>query len=167
MRLIDNTRTYVSDDREFAIFYETWRTPVRKGLALAIGDVGLADEAVDEALTRALTNWHKIREYERPEAWLFRVGINWARGVFRKRRYVLLSDLEPAAGVSFDPLPDPELITAIGRLPLKLRAPVVARYYLDLSVDQIAEGLDIPAGTVKSRLSRALARLGRELGESS
>lgn len=162
--MIDNTR--LTSDRDFAVFYETWRPPIRKGLALALGDVALADEAVDEAMTRALTNWHKIRDYERPEAWLFRVGINWARGVFRKRRYVLLSDLEPAAGASFDPLPDPELIAAIGRLPLKLRAPVVARYYLDLSVDQIAEGLGIPAGTVKSRLSRALGRLGRELGES-
>lgn len=165
--MIDNQRAPATDDREFVEFYETWRPPVRKGLALALGDVGLADEAVDEAMTRALTHWHKISSYERPEAWLFRVGLNWARGVFRKRRYELLSDLEPISGTSYDPVPDPELIAAIGRLPLKLRAPVVARYYFDLSVDQIADGLDIPAGTVKSRLSRALGRLGRELGESS
>jgi DNA-directed RNA polymerase specialized sigma24 family protein len=48
---------------------------------------------------------------------------------------------------------------------LKLRAVVVARYHLDFSTAEVAEALGIPEGTVKSRLSRALNQLGRELGE--
>lgn len=152
---------------EFTVFYERWRTPVRRGLAMALGDVALADEAVDEALTRALAHWETIREYERPDGWLYRVGLNWARGMFRKRRFELLSDLAADSQSFHDPLPDPDLIEAVGRLSVKLRSVVVARYYLDLSTFEVAEALEIPEGTVKSRLSRALTRLARELGDPS
>ena len=102
--------------------------------------------------------------YDRPEGWLYRVGLNWARGVFRKRRYELLSDLTTNPHSTADPLPDPDLIEALGRLSLKLRSVVVARYYLDWSTSEVAEALEIPEGTVKSCLSRALQRLARELG---
>lgn len=163
--LVDENRVSVTVEEDFTAFYEKWRSPVRRGLAIALGNVGLADEAVDEALTRALTHWEKVSGYERPEGWLYRVGLNWARGVFRKRRYELLSELEPDAQSSVDPLPDPDLIEAVGRLSLNLRSVVVARYYLDLSTAEVAVSLEIPEGTVKSRLSRALERLARDLGE--
>lgn len=163
--MVDQNRLSVTAEEEFTAFYEKWRSPVRRGLAMVLGNVGLADEAVDEAMTRALTHWERVSEYERPEGWLYRVGLNWARGVFRKRRYELLSELEPDARSSVDPLPDPDLIEAVGRLSLKLRSVVVARYYLDLSTAEVAESLEIPEGTVKSRLSRALERLARDLGD--
>jgi RNA polymerase sigma-70 factor (ECF subfamily) len=44
---------------------------------------------------------------------------------------------------------------------------VVARYYLDLSTSEVAETLEIPEGTVKSRLSRALKKLARDLGDAT
>ncbi len=97
--------------------------------------------------------------------WLYRVGLNWARGVFRKRRYELLADLEPSLRSANDPLPDPDLIEALGRLSLKLRSVVVARYYLDMSTSEVSETLEISEGTVKSRLSRALMRLAQDLGD--
>ena len=162
--LVDGKHAAVTADPEFALFYEQWRPQVRRGLALTLGDVGLADEAVDEAMTRALASWDKIRHYDRPDGWLYRVGLNWARGVFRKRRYELLADLEPTHHRIHDHLPDPDLIEAVARLSLKLRTVVVARYYLDLSTSEVADALEVPEGTVKSRLSRALQRLARDLG---
>lgn len=164
--LVDGKNTARTVEEELTAFHEKWRLPVRRGLAMALGNVALADEAVDEAMARAVAHWEKVREYERPEGWLFRVGLNWARGVFRKRRYELLTDM-PSLQTSGDPLPDPDLIEAIGRLSLKLRSVVVARYYLDLSTTEVAETMDIPEGTVKSRLSRALKKLARALGEST
>jgi RNA polymerase sigma factor (sigma-70 family) len=162
--LVDGKHAAVTADPEFTLFYEQWRPQVRRGLALTLGDVGLADEAVDEAMTRALASWDKLRDYDRPDGWLYRVGLNWARGVFRKRRYELLADLEPTHHSSHDLLPDHDLIEAVARLSLKLRAVVVARYYLDLSTSEVAEALEVPEGTVKSRLSRALQKLARDLG---
>lgn len=165
--MVDGNHTSVTAEDEFTAIYEEWRSPIRRGLALALGDIGLADEAVDEAMTRALTHWEQVSGYERPEGWLYRVGLNWARGIFRKRRYELLSDLEPSLRSSDDPLPDPDLIEAVGRLSLTLRSVVVARYYLDLSTSEVAETLEIPEGTVKSRLSRALKKLARDLGDAT
>lgn len=157
----------VTAEDGFEAFYQRWHSPIRRSLALALGDVGLADEAIDEAMTRALARWDVLSAYDHPEGWLYRVGLNWARGVFRKRRYELLSDLDTNSQTREDPVPDPDLIGAVGRLSLRLRAVVVARYYLDFSTAEVAEALDIPEGTVKSRLSRALDQLGRELGEVS
>lgn len=156
-------RSLVTSD--FEVFYSTWRDPLRRALALATGDTAMADEAVDEAMTRALGAWPKIKDYDRPEGWVYRVGLNWARGRYRKRRYELLSSIDLERPGAFDP-PDLDLIEAVGSLPPRLREVVVARYYLDWSVAEVASAAQIPEGTVKSRLARALARLSKTLGES-
>lgn len=104
--MVDSKYGSVMAEKEFTVFYERWRTPVRRVLAIALGGVVLADEAIDEAMTRALAHWDRLRDYERPDGWLYRVGLIWVRGTFRKRRYELLSDLEPDSHSSHDPLPD-------------------------------------------------------------
>ncbi|MEN8115219.1 MAG: sigma factor-like helix-turn-helix DNA-binding protein [Actinomycetota bacterium] len=154
----------MTTEEDFGGFYDVHRTPIKRALALALGNVALADEAVDEAMTRAVTQWDKIREYDRPEGWVYRVGLNWARGVFRKRRYEILTDIDLDTELPGVPLPDTDVIEAVGRLSMRLRSVVVARYYLDWSTADVAQALEIPEGTVKSRLARALNRLGRELG---
>lgn len=164
---MDEAKVFVSDGpigvTDFADFYATWRDPIRRAVALATGDAAMADEAVDEAMTRALTEWPQIAGYERPEGWVYRVGLNWARGRYRKRRYELLTSLEPDRPGEFDP-PDLDVIAAVGSLSVRLREVVIARYYLDWSTADVASALQIPEGTVKSRLSRALAHLARDLG---
>lgn len=152
--------------REFTEFYDQWRDPIRRALALAIGDITLADEAVDEAMTRAVASWNKIHRYDRPEGWVYRVGLNYSRGLFRKRRYEIVTQLDPELMPTDAALPDVDVIAAVGRLSSRLRPVVVARYYLDWSTAEVADALHIPEGTVKSRLSRALSRLARDLGGS-
>jgi len=152
--------------REFTEFYDQWRDPIRRALALAIGDITLADEAVDEAMTRAVASWNKIHMYDRPEGWVYRVGLNYSRGLFRKRRYEIVTQLDPELMPTDAAFPDVDVIAAVGRLSSRLRPVVVARYYLDWSTAEVADALHIPEGTVKSRLSRALSRLARDLGGS-
>jgi RNA polymerase sigma-70 factor (ECF subfamily) len=140
-------------------FYRSHRDRLCRALDLTIRDSDLAAEAVDEAMTRAAQRWETVGAYDSPEGWVYRVALNWATSVFRRRRPL------PWRGEGlWDTLPDPDVSRAVAGLPVKLRTVVVARYYLDWSVSQIAEGLGIPAGTVKSRLHRALARLETELG---
>ncbi len=71
-----------------------------------------------------------------------------------------------AANGETTPVADPDIriLPALRRLSPDHRAVVVAKYYLDWSEQQIADGLDIRPGTVKSRLSRALERLADDLG---
>jgi RNA polymerase sigma-70 factor (ECF subfamily) len=68
-------------------------------------------------------------------------------------------------GVEDPPVGDPALERALTHLSLDHRSVVVLRYYADWSIEQIGEALDVPQGTVKSRLHRAVEQLNNELKE--
>ena len=166
MRL-DSRYDSVTDARNgqsFDAFYRTHHDRLYGVLVLSLRNPIVAREALDEAMTRAFERWDKIAEYDRPDHWVLRVALNWATSWWRKTHrevYELL--VEPAVE---DGLPEPEVAAALSRLPVKLRIVVVARLYLDWPTEVTATALGIPAGTVKSRLSRALRRLSEELGGS-
>lgn len=143
-------------------FYRANRERLYRALVVAIRDRDLAVEAVDEAMARAAERWAVVGNYDSPEGWVYRVALNWSRSVFRRRRPVIAE-----SEAVWDSLPDPDVARAVADLPLRLRTIVVARYYLDWSVPQISDYLDIPLGTVKSRLHRALGRIERILGKDN
>lgn len=147
---------------EFDRFYEANREQLYRGVALVVKDPSRARDAVDEGMARAWERWDSVGGYESPEAWVYRVAVNWAVSSFRKRRPEA-SDLVSVEPVHLDRVPDVELSAAIDQLPVKHRAVIVARFFLDWSVEQTAEALGVSPGTVKSRTSRALARLSAEL----
>ena len=140
-----------------------------RALSLALGDDELGRDAAAEGFARALQRWSKIAGYENPAGWVYRVGLNWARS----RRRKTMREIAESASNAQRPLvpeavahaePDLRIMPALRRLSADHRAVVVAKYYLDWSEQEIAAGLDIRPGTVKSRLSRALERLADDLG---
>lgn len=158
---ISEVDTSVTQDR----FQElhAHRDRLYRALALALGNPGLAADAIDEAMVRAYTRWDRIEAYASPEGWVYRVAMNVARSALRKTRREDLWDQPPETTV-VDQHPDLELREAISRLPVNFRSVVVARFLLDWSTAETAEGLGIPEGTVKTRLKRALRRLAKDLG---
>lgn len=145
----------------FEDFYRRHADTLRRALCLALGDTDLGREAVDEAMTRACERWAEVSGYENITGWAYRVGVNWARS--RQRRY-RWRDHRPVPDRGVPAVPgDPELTDALARLKTDHRAVVVCRFYLDWSVEETAAALGIPAGTVKSRLARALSSLQRTL----
>lgn len=149
-------------DTTFAAFYRDAWDQVARGLAATIGDRGLATEATDEAMARAYERWATVSRYDFPAGWVYRVGLNWARSHHRRlARALPLRREEPA---ELGAVADPAVRAALLDLPVKLRAVVVCRLLLDWSVDETADALHIPPGTVKSRLSRALHTLEATLG---
>ncbi|MDH3730770.1 MAG: RNA polymerase sigma factor [Acidimicrobiia bacterium] len=156
----ENNRSSVRTP-SFDAFYREHHPQAYRSLTLALRNPDLAREAADEAMTRALERWDVIGTYAAPEQWVFRVGLNWARSRLRRRRYESVGILvEPSGSPA---MPDPDVSSALAALPLKLRAVVVLRLYLDWSTEDTGRALGIAAGTVKSRLSRALERLERVL----
>jgi RNA polymerase sigma factor (sigma-70 family) len=151
-----------SDD--FEDFYRTASAEVFRTLVVVLRNADLAQEAMDEAMTRTFERWSKVRHYQNPTGWVYRVALNWARSRIRKRSKEQLAKPEPTTTWS-DPIPDPELDAAVARLPLHHREVVVFRFLRDMTQEQISELLDIPVGTVKSRLHRALETLRKEVGE--
>jgi len=149
----------------FRIFYEGSRDRLYRALALALGDVDDAADAIDEAMTRALERWDEVARYENPAGWVYRVGLNWGRSVQRRRGRMPRSSLSRE---SYEmSLPEPDLADAVAALPHRYRTVVVARYYLQWTPAEIADALRVPGATVRSRLKRALHRLRRQMGEST
>ncbi len=164
----DERRTDASVQRvreqSFEDYYRNHRERMLRALALTLGDPDLAAEATDEAMVRTYQHWRKVRRYANPPGWTYRVGLNWARSRLRKSKREEPGDIPEVA--RFDTVTsDPKLVEQIVRLPLPARTVVVMRYYLQWSNTEIADALDVPVGTVKSRLHRALGDLRQRLEE--
>ncbi len=147
--------------RDFDAFFRQEADGIYRALAATLRDSELAEEAAAEAMARTFQHWRRVRAYDNPAGWAYRVGLNWARS--RLRRRDVRRRLRPAAAVD-EPAPfDPALHEALLELGIDQRAVVVLRCVLDWSQEQIAAALELPVGTVKSRLGRAVARLRETL----
>jgi RNA polymerase sigma-70 factor (ECF subfamily) len=150
----------------FAELYQaSYRRLVLTAYAMT-GDLGAAEEITQEAFTVAYGRRGRVSRLDSPEAWLRTVVVNLARRRFRRSamldRLLRRQSAEPGVG----DLPAGEhldLHVAIRRLDEDLRSVVVLHYLADLPVDEVAAILDIPVGTVKSRLSRARTTLAARL----
>jgi RNA polymerase sigma-70 factor, ECF subfamily len=134
------------------------------------GDLRLAEDAAQEAFVRV---WQNINSYKPQYAfrsWLYRIAANAALDALRRER--------PPVGLDSVSLADPgetpeqsaeqdqraaQVRRAIAQLSLPLRMVLILREYQELTYQEIADALDIPVGTVMSRLNSARALLRKEL----
>lgn len=151
------------DAGAFEDFYTSHRSRLYRALTMALRDRELAVEATDEAMTRAYERWDDVRTYGNPGGWVYRVAMNWATSRLRKLRHESSGEPQDRGAEDTD-VTDPKLLTAIQTLSLDHRSVIVMRFFLDWSTEDMAIALDVPPGTVKSRLSRALASLSATLG---
>lgn len=149
------TRTHTFD-----AFYANTYHDVARALSVTLGDPGWGREATDEAMTRAYDRWSDVSTYDNPAGWVYRVGLNWARSWHRKLNRRLPWSSDP---VTMPETHDTSLDAALADLDVKYRSVVVCRYLLDWSTEETARALDLPTGTVKSRLSTGLAQLRAQL----
>jgi len=151
-----------SSDALGRLFDRHWHRIWRAAYAVS-GQRELASDAAQDAFLRATAALDRF-DTRRPFApWLTRIAVNRALDLVRaQRRQVPASEAdEPHA---FDaPLPDEELRAALERLSPERRAVVALHYWLDYTTPEIAELLDLPLGTVNSRLARALRDLRLDL----
>ncbi len=139
-----------------------------------VGSSQEADELVHEVVLRALENAASIEDPSRLRAWLFRTARNARVDIFRagaaRARLMLLDggleDLEDAE-LPADPLPAlvdrVDVERALAKLPELARATVLLADLWQFPYDEVATILDVPVGTVRSRLARARARLAQLL----
>jgi RNA polymerase sigma-70 factor (ECF subfamily) len=134
-------------------------------LASAIlGDPTDARDAVHDAVLTAWQRWPSLRDPNSFEGWFKRIVVNTCRDRLRRasrRRTIDLDTLTiastpDASGVVHAKI---EIEQGLARLKPDDRIVLALRYYRDLKVEDIATLLDVPAGTVKSRLNHAHTRL--------
>lgn len=144
----------------FEAFYAAERPGLGRAVAFALGDADLAADAVDEAFARAYERWGTVAGGN-PPAWVYRVAMNWALSVLRRRRRSQHRLYAPPPGDQ--PMAEPAVHAALAELDPKHRSVVVCRHLLGWSVAETAAALQLREGTVKSRLSRATSILQARL----
>lgn len=190
LELIRGLRAARAADRE-AAFAELYARHAKPGRDLAyrvLGDVGLAEDVVQEVFVRLFSDGVTFEARAQFTSWLYRVVLNRAIDVRRSERRRIaatgassngvgrLTDggdaLSGAAGREPAPIEAVEAADqaagvrrAIDELSPKLAEVVVLRYPQDLSYEEIGEILGVPPGTVKSRLNRAHEALRKLLGD--
>jgi RNA polymerase sigma-70 factor, ECF subfamily len=134
-----------------------------------------ADDACQEALIKITRSLPRFDGRSSFSTWAYRIATNASLDELRKRqrRPALhavddgdrpIEHADPAAGARLDHISDRLLLDeALADLPDDLRTAVVLRDVGDLDYQEIADALDIPIGTVKSRISRGRAALAKHL----
>lgn len=145
---------------------------------LILGDPADAEDATHDAALRAWHRFGELRDRTRFDAWFGRILVNACRDRQRGRRHEPLSLDDPTLPadeswlrVATDPAEElgrrQVMASALRALRPEHLEVVVLRFYLDLTIDQIAERTGTRAGTVKSRLHYALLELRGTLDEDS
>ncbi len=157
------------DVRSEVLLDGLYRTPAPGAVRFALmltGDRALAEDLVQEAFVRVAAKLQNLRDPAAFGAYLTRAVANLAKSHFRRqevaKRHNRAVDASRLVVAPVDVATNDALLVALRRLPMQQRAALVLRYYDDLSHDEIARVLDCPVGTVKSQLSRGLARLRKE-----
>jgi len=167
-------RVKTQDDHyEFSRLVKRWQEPIQRLCARMTGDPHRAEDLRQETFLRLFERRKQYHVTGRFSTYLWRIALNLCYDELRRqeRRRGFERDAEPGADCVADGMgPDAraaqqeegELVRqALGRLPEIYRTVLVLRHYEDMKLSKIAEILEIPEGTVNSRLAEALARLSR------
>ena len=142
----------------------------RTALLLAGRDRAAAEDLLQLALERAYRHWARVCRTGEPERYVQRILANasndrWRRAARRPERLLRPGDADPPAQDQSDAVAERDfLMRALAALPPRQRTVLVLRYFNDLSESEIADALGCSVGTVKSQISRGLARL-RDIAE--
>lgn len=163
----------VAQSEEFEEFATSYRTPLRWYASYLCGTEHAADDLAQETLIILHRRWNAIapdarRAYARTV--VRRLAIHWSRN--NQHLYEIpfgtipeASPLDAEPGTP-DAITDRMLImSALSRTPRRQREVVYLRYWVGLPTETIAQSLHVPAGTVRSDLTRATARLAAILRE--
>ena len=178
-------RVRAQDDAEaFAHLVNKWQTPIQRLCVRMLGDAHRGEDLAQEAFARLYAKRHDYQPAARFSTYLWRVAMNLCYDELRrlKRRPETSLDAEAFDGdesisildahASVETTPEHELENreraeivrhALQKLPEHYRAVVVLRHYQDLKFREIADVLEIPEGTVKSRMAEGLQQLSEIL----
>lgn len=142
-----------------ALYWRTW--PRLVGVLVSIGGSQAGAEAVaQDSYVKLLGRWDAIRRYEDPEAWVRGLAVRTMVSRLRRRQVVaeafgrLVGREDPERG------PAEDVAAALARITPEQRAVVVLHDVMELPVEQLAVDLQLAAGAVRSRLTRARRALG-------
>ena len=164
-------RCQLGERAAFDELIQRWHGPIWEYVRRLSDDDDVAQDIAQDIWLRVLRGIGRLRDPAKLRAWLFGIAHRTWIDTLRKKYAVVVADIDE---VDRHELPDPMIaddleqeITAVeqelSRLPPIEREALTLFYLRELSLQEIAQALDIPVGTVKSRLHRARRMLRREL----
>jgi RNA polymerase sigma-70 factor (sigma-E family) len=152
-------------DTDFDEFVREVSPRLLRTAYLLCGSQDVAEDLVQESLERACRKWRRIAVTDSPEAYVRRIVVNLAndrwRGISRSRESEqALAAQRTDPGDDYGRLELRDQLTALLEgLPIRMRTIIVLRYFHDMDDARIAEALGITPSSVRSQLSRGLAKL--------
>ncbi|HEX9784791.1 MAG TPA: RNA polymerase sigma factor [Opitutaceae bacterium] len=141
------------------------------------GSEARAADLVQQTFYTWAAKGHQLRDRSRAKSWLFTtLHREFLQTLRRESRMVLLADVDDELAGPSEPAPEPEVIegietgeiyAALAEVPEVFRVPLTLFYLEEFTYAGIAEVLEVPIGTVMSRLSRGKEKLRKRLKQRS
>ncbi|HWX20164.1 MAG TPA: sigma-70 family RNA polymerase sigma factor [Candidatus Binatia bacterium] len=169
------------DECAFAQLVSRWEGPIQRLCVRMIGDAHGGQDLAQETFVRVFARRKEYAPSGKFSTWLWRIALNLCYDELRRRRRQEASSFDEVGSktaarleefLAAGPTPDESLVDqerqqlvrgALRQLPEAYRAVLVLRHYENLKFREIAGVLDIPEGTVKSRMAEALTQMNRLL----
>jgi RNA polymerase sigma-70 factor (ECF subfamily) len=169
------------DQNAFAEIVELYQDKLYRICYRMLGNKHEAEDIAQEAFVRAFINIHTFDTNRKFSTWLYRIGTNLCIDRIRKKKpdYYLDAEVAGTEGLNMysqiaskEELPEQEVLKMemqdrvqyeISRLPDKYRAVIVLKYMEDLPLQEISDILEMPLGTVKTRIHRGREALRKQL----
>lgn len=165
---LDDSYQPVPDVRDdpayFARLYDQYATDVLRVCYFYLSDREKAEDVCQDVFVRLMTT-HPLLQPGREKSWLLKVALNRCRDLWRGawlKRVIL-------GGPTFELIPAPDefsrrddqqaMMAAINQLPATFKEVILLHYYQGMNISEIAQMLELPEGTISSRLSRGRKKL--------
>jgi RNA polymerase sigma-70 factor (ECF subfamily) len=153
---------------EFKQLYDQEYISVYRSIRAVVMDPAAAEDLTQETFVRAYRARHRYTPTAPPGAWLRRIGINLAISHLRRQKLARFLPARLYMAPDRRDYDRAEARDVVGKamesLSPKLRAAVVLHYYDGLTREEIAAVLGVPAGTVASRIAKAVAIMRKTIG---
>src|SRR5256886_5165953 len=167
------------DESAFAQLVRRWQGPIQRLCGRMTGDLHRGEDVAQEAFARVFAKRKDYQSSGKFSTWLWRIALNLCYDELRRRQRREESSLDGMCGeavaalegfVAPEPSPDKSLVEqernelvrrALMQLSEAYRTVLVLRHYENLKFREIAGVLDVPEGTVKTRMAETLARMDR------
>lgn len=135
---------------------------VARGILNNIEDI---EDAIQNTIIKSFQNINTLKNDDFFRTWIIRILINECNEIIRKNKKNTNQEIVKVNGEHNDNYEDLDITKAINELKEELRITTVLFYFEDMSTRDISRVLDIPEGTVRSRLTRARVKLREVIGE--
>lgn len=170
------------DEESLRVLFKQYLKPIYNFVCYYLNDSTEAEDVVQEVFIKVWKNLKKFKQNKKFKAWIFSIAKNACFDALRKKKEIVFSEFETESGnvladslVDEAPLPSEIferqeisqiLASAIEKLPLKYRTVLLLHYNDHFDIKEIAELLDKPSETIKSRHYRGIVLLRKILTES-